>query len=208
MDPIMKPHSSSKAFSLIELLIVISVIGILLAIAAPNVFSLLNAHTLTGEGTLLRNKLTLAQQKALSGNADVEFRFFKMADLENAESESQYRSFQLFMHNSVGEMEPITELLRIKPPVYINERMSTLIEGGTASGKYEVTEGGKKVEREYKGFRFKPDGSTDLGGRSSAGDTWYVVLVQGTENLGGTLPNNYFVVQLDPYNGRVSEYRP
>ncbi|HRX55833.1 MAG TPA: Verru_Chthon cassette protein D, partial [Verrucomicrobiales bacterium] len=143
----MKPHSSSKAFSLIELLIVISVIGILLAIAAPNVFSLLNAHTLTGEGTLLRNKLTLAQQKALSGNADVEFRFFKMADLENAESESQYRSFQLFMHNSVGEMEPITELLRIKPPVYINERMSTLIEGGTASGKYEVTEGGKKVER-------------------------------------------------------------
>lgn len=198
-----------KGFSLLELLIVISVIGILLAIAAPNIFSLLNAHTLTGEGTLLRNKLTLAQQKALAGNADVEVRFFDMADVDNADTKNRYRAFQLFNYNEVGEMVPLTELFRIKPPAYINSTLSTLLTGTSASGKYEVVEGSSRVERNYVGFRFRPDGSTDLDVRAPGGDTWYVTLVQGEENLGGgSLPKNYFIVQVEPFNGRVSEFRP
>lgn len=206
----MKIKNSKRGFSLVELLIVVSVIGILLAIAAPNVFSLLNAHTLTGEGTLLRNKLTLAQQMALAKNSDVEVRFFKMEEEGSAGGRGSYRAFQLFMYNELGEMNPITDLFRVKPPAFLNENMSTLLgAGSTAEGRYEVNEGSRKVSREFVGFRFKPDGSTDLDIYAPSGDTWYLVLIQGEENLGGsTLPKNYFVVQVDPFNGRVTEFRP
>jgi hypothetical protein len=40
----------------------------------------MQASGLTADGEFLRNKLTQAQQVALSKNADVEVRYFKMAD--------------------------------------------------------------------------------------------------------------------------------
>ena len=68
-----------------------SVLGVLLALAAPNLFSLMQASGLSSDGSFIRNKLTQAQQLALSKNADVEVRFFKMADQSAAEIEKRFR---------------------------------------------------------------------------------------------------------------------
>lgn len=207
-------RSLSAAFSLIEMLVVVSVVGLLLAFAAPQLFSLVQSSSLTSEGTFLRNKLSQAQQIALSQNTDVEVRFFKMRDAGNAETEDAFRGFQFFRYNQYGQLLPVSEFFRIKPPIVINEPLSTLVSPSGADQDYLSPSTGMalipvlsdQTSFEYMSFRFRPDGSTDLPGKSGS-DTWYITLVKGLANT-AEVPDNYFTVQLDPFNGRVTSYRP
>lgn len=212
-------------FSLIEMLIVMSVLGVLMALAAPNLFTLMQASGLTSDGEFIRNKLTQAQQLALSKNADVEVRFFKMADASAAEFDEKYRGVQFFQFNERGKLEPVSRFFRIKPPVVVSEELSTLLtpnQGNSEDQEYgfispstgvgEVPSTGFGTSQqsgvEYTAFRFRPDGSTDLPGRARGGsDTWYLTLVKG-ENEAGGVPDNYFTIQVDPFNGKVAVFRP
>ncbi|MDF1816486.1 MAG: hypothetical protein P1V20_30070, partial [Verrucomicrobiales bacterium] len=68
--------------------------------------------------------------------------------------------------------------------------------------------GSEKKDMEYVAFRFRPDGSTDLPSRAGK-DTWYLTLVQGEGAArGNEMPRNYVCLQVNPYNGVVSEFRP
>jgi len=212
------------AFSLIELMVVLGVVGLLLAFAAPNLLSLISANTLTAEGQVVRNQLTYAQQLAISKSADVEVRFFKMPDYSNARTEEAFRAFQLFQYNQEGELAPISTFFRIRSPVAVHETLSTLVDpraNGSAndkqfgfaaptSGRAEAPagDGGRMQTTDYVAFRFRPDGSTDLPHRTSGGDTWYLTLVQGEGAARSSKPDNYLCLQVNPYNGQVSEFRP
>ncbi len=217
--------SKRSAFSLIELMVVLAVVGLLLAFAAPNLFSLISANTLTGEGTLLRNQFTYAQQIAVSKSADVEVRFFKVKDSDSARTEESFGAYQLFQYNQDGDMAPVSTLFRIRAPVAINERLSPLLDPSANSssakdrkfgyaapttGHHDVPtgRGGDIVSTEYVSFRFRPDGSTDLPNRSKGGDTWYITLVQGEGAIEAERPSNFVCLQVNPYNGQIGEFRP
>lgn len=227
----------SRGFSLIELMVVLGVVGLLMAFAAPNLFSLITSNSLTGEGVVLRNQLTLAQQEALTKSSDIEVRFFKYTDSAAASTEDKFVGYQLFRYrtnkelealggniNSENEMVQFSEFFRIKAPVAIHEDLSTLINGkgsdstrndrkyGFDSPREGFAEaptgvGGKKEKTEYVSFRFRPDGSTDLPYKSGD-DTWYITLVQGEGALQTQDPPNYVCLQVNPYNGQVTEFRP
>lgn len=216
---------SRAAFSLIELMVVLGIVGLLLAFAAPNLFSLITSNTLSGEGTVLRNQLTLAQQLAVSRSADVEIRFFKMKNEDAAQTDDAFRAFQLFQYNSKGELAPISQYFRVRAPVAIHDGLSTLLNtksGGATSddkrygfdspraGTADAPsgEGGELKPTPYVSFRFRPDGSTDLPHRTGSSDTWYITMVQGEGALQSNRPDNYFCLQVNPYNGQVSEFRP
>lgn len=217
-------QTTTRAFSLIELMLVLSVVGLLLAFAAPNLFSLMTANSLTAEGTLLRNQLTLAQQEAVSKSADVEIRFFYMTDASAAQVEEAFRGYQLFQYNREGELAPISQFFRIRAPVTVSTVLSTILDKsnrgdsgdefyGFASprtGTYEAPagSGGSLESTNYVAFRFRPDGSTDLPNRAGGSDTWYVTLVQGEGAAENSDPDNYVCLQVNPYNGKVSEFRP
>ncbi|NNE90379.1 MAG: Verru_Chthon cassette protein D [Verrucomicrobiales bacterium] len=211
----------SHAFSLIEMMIVLTVIGILLAFAAPDLFSLMQSSSLSSEGSYLRNQLTQAQQLALAKNSDVEIRFFKLADFAAAETQEGYRAYQLFQYNREGKMIEVSRFYRINSPIILSERLSTLLNAGSgqtsddkkfgfvspSAGKYEIPVGTRKEETDYVAFRFRPDGSTDLPNRSS-GDTWYLTLVQGEGAVEDSDPDNFYCLQVNPYNGQITEFRP
>ncbi len=219
------PRFSRSAFSLIELMVVLGVVGLLLAFAAPNLLSLISATSLSGEGQVLRNQLTYAQQIAISKSADVEVRFFKMPDFANARTDEAFRGFQLYQYNVNGELAPISTFFRIRTPVAIHERLSTLLDPGASGasarerrfgfsaptqGMAEAPagQGGRMQSTQYVAFRFRPDGSTDLPFRTASQDTWYITLVQGEGATQSASPANYLCLQVNPYNGQVSEFRP
>jgi uncharacterized protein (TIGR02596 family) len=213
-----------RAFSLIELMVVLGVVGLLLAFAAPNLLSLISANTLTAEGQVVRNQLTYAQQLAISKSADVEVRFYRMPDLANARPDEAFRAFQLFQYNQEGVLAPISTFFRIRSPVAVHETLSTLLDpraNGSARDKQfgfaspttgqdqaPAGEGGAMRQTDYVAFRFRPDGSTDLPHRTSNRDTWYITLVQGEGAIRSPSPDNYLCLQVNPYNGQVSEFRP
>ena len=177
------------------------------------------------EGTVLRNQLTYAQQIAVSKNSDVEVRFFKMTDYSAAQTEEAFRAYQLYQYNAEGQLIPISAFFRIKSPVGVHESLSTILNsnsgGGTSvdkmygfdspkqgSAEAPTGEGGSLRLTPYVAFRFRPDGSTDLPYRTGNKDTWYITLVQGEGAMQKNDPDNYLCLQVNPYNGQVSEFRP
>ena len=229
MNRFMKIEANSvmarRGFSLIEMMVVLGVVGLLLAMSAPNLFSLLTSTSLSGEGSVLRNQLTYAQQIAVSKSSDVEVRFFKYAEAASAQPDERFRAYQLYQYNREGDMEAISEFFKIKAPVAVNEELTTILDpsmgaqsgkeqiyGSTAptAGKATVALGGEGGQQsvDYVAFRFRPDGSTDLKHRAGSNDTWYITLVQGETNVEESDPPNYLCLQVNPYNGQVSEFRP
>lgn len=215
-------ETKNRGFSLIELMVVLGLIGLLMAFAAPNMLSLMTSNSLTGEGVFLENQLTLAQQTATAMSADVEVRFFRTADENSAQLESAYRAYQLFQYNERGQMESISNVFRIRSPIVLSEALSPLLTPGLGSdaqsrrfgfsspreGSIAVSAFGNEMTP-YVSFRFRPDGSTDLPSRSGEGaDTWYLTLVQGEGAANDQNPDNFVCLQVNPYNGKVTQYRP
>jgi len=215
--------TKKRGFSLIEMMLVLAVVGLLMALAAPNLFSLMSASTLTSQGSVVRNQLTFAQQKAVSLSADVEVRFFKVADFSSARTDAVFSAFQLFQYNREGDMVPISKFIRIRNPVAIHEGLSTLLQPGVGSTKedkkfgydsprtdfYDAPSGtgGELASSQYVSFRFRPDGGTDLPAKAGT-DTWYLTLVQGEGAIEDSEPDNFVCLQINPHNGQITEFRP
>jgi len=206
----------SSGFTLMEMLVVLTVIGVLFAFSAPQLFSLLGSNSLSSAGSLMKTKLTQAQQMALSKNIDVEVRFFKFSDSLQAQIEDEIRGFQFFIYDETGEAVPNTQFFRVQAPVVISSdsRLSTLVQAGgkgrsPLAGQCEIPRGSGngRETADYVSFRFRPDGSTDLPISSGGNNTWHVTLIEESSDASG-IPDNFFTIQIDPYNGKITEYRP
>ncbi len=208
-----------RGFSLAELLIVITVIAFLLAMAAPNIFSLMRSNELSTQGDIFHNRLTLAQQQALSTNADVEVRFYKYKDDNNAQPTEEFRAMQFFQYDKEGKLAPISELFILNDPIVFGTGQfngyslsSVLTERGTDL-QADVKRFGSGVSRAvYRSFRFHPDGSTNLNSSSNNSSSvqpiWHITMVEERPSTQQTQIYNYFSVQIDPFNGSLREYRP
>lgn len=206
-----------RGWSLAEMLVVITVVGFLLAMAAPNLFSLLRASELSSQGEVFRNWLAQAQQQALATGSDVEVRFYEFHDVNNAQIVDEYRACQYFQYNEQGVLVPLVEIYRFNDPVMLSRQLSSILDPGrpglTTGTVDAITYFGSGLETErvkYRSFRFRPDGSTDLPkndqGTNTEGGGWYLTMVADEGNA--ATPRNFYCVQIDPFNGSIREYRP
>jgi uncharacterized protein (TIGR02596 family) len=207
--PIHRRNSQQQGWSLAEMLVVITVVGFLLAMAAPNLFSLVRASELSSQGEVLRNWLAQAQQQALSTGSDVEVRFYTFNDLANAQIVEQYRACQSFQRNDNGDPVPLVEVYRLNEPTMFSGPLSTLLDPskpGLESGSVDAAAFfGSGVEAgrvKFRSFRFRPDGSTDL----PKNEQWYLTLV--ADEGASPTPKNFFCLQIDPFNGSIRDYQP
>jgi|GEM_PF-4840886 len=228
----------SGAFTLVELLIVCAVIALLLAMILPPLVNTMAASRLTSAGDRLQSLLAQAQQIALSDGRPVEVRLYRHRLDNSSASGFHYRTAYLLRYYDIGEASPVLGesgvTLTAPMKLYAGESLmlpdgvvmasataaSSLLsftpvsgEGGTTD-TYILTPGGKAPyqfpsdEYEFQSFVFRPT-STNL--PSGTSDKWFVTLISDTEESEGKamadIPN-YYCVQVDPVNGRVTTYRP
>ena len=125
--------SRSRAFTLIELIIVITIIGIMMAFTVPAITGALKANKLSQSSDLLRSQLAYAQLQAQKENAPIQVRFFQYNDPSLPGETEKFRAYQLFRRKAfdksdrnagragqnVEVMEPISPLRKLPPPHHL-----------------------------------------------------------------------------------------
>lgn len=215
-----------SAFSLIELIIVISVIVIIAAFTMPAMNTILRGSHLTQASGILVGQLNIARQQALSRNRPVEVRFYRYADPEiPGESVSDpktghYRAMQLFEVLPSGVALPIDKIQVLPGGTIfaysegtglssILDKASAGVDGGQQPGVNDKNAPrlprGVDSNYEYASIRFNPDGSTN---KSPTGK-WFVTVVNINDPVDATKPPpNFFTVQVDPVTGVTRTFRP
>ena len=209
------------AFSLVELLVVITIIAIIAGFAVPAVTGILRGSALTQASQLLTDQLSMGRQLALRKNRAVELRIYKFADPEvpgevlATESTWQFRAFQLFEVLESGIAVPLDKVQRFPSGIVMNgtKELSSLI-AGTGQTLKAVTDKDLKLPRgvdknyKYVSFRFLQDGSTTLLATQAGG--WFVTLHNMNDRGANatTPPANFFTLQLDPVSGSTKAFRP
>jgi len=200
-------------FSLIEILVVVSIVAAITAATLPAFNQLIFGSNLIVSGELLRDNLTLARQTSLTRNRPVEVRFYKLQG-SNASS-PEYQALQLFIQNPNGIYEALTKVIYFRKSIILstdtelsslfdtNKLKTAIGEGGTADFKLP----GVGTDYEYLAFNFKPDGGTNLS--QVKPQDCYVTLVSNTAvTADGQAPSNFVTVQIDPVVGKISVLRP
>ncbi len=188
-----------NAFSLVELLVVISIIGLLIAIAVPAWNGIADGQRLTSASESLSGGLRLARQLALAKSTPVEFRLYKVMPSDGISA--SYCAYALYQITDFGITNQLAELTYFSN----GTSLSTATMNGTSYSTLLTNGPGiDSSSRDYNSFKFRPDGSTDLPPSSR----WYATLVRDREATNTTLPPNYITIQIDPLNGNVRSFRP
>jgi uncharacterized protein (TIGR02596 family) len=200
------------AFTLIEMITVITIVAALMVIATPYLVGTIQANRLTSAGESLMFRIARLQQIVATTGKSAELRFYKFEH----EGVMGYHAYQLYAHS-----EATGELTALENPVYLKGDNIGFVEGtlsplldpaahGTTTGAWPrpaEDEPFKSMAAEYVRVAFYPDGSTSL---TVPLRTSYLTLAGDNDITEGAsaAPSNYYTIQLDPVTGRAKSYRP
>ena len=215
------PSDQSKsAFSLVELLVVITIIGIISAFAVPAVGHLLKGSSITQAANMLTDQCAAARQQALARNRSVEVRFYKFLNPEEPGGISQFRAMQFFEIADGGVPNPTGKITRFPDTVIMSSdaALSSILNDTAAHPLTKPAANDPDLPRgvgrnyEYVAFRFQPDGATSLsptGGPSNG--KWFITAHLSNDlakATGGNPPPNFFTWMIDPVSGSTKVMRP
>jgi uncharacterized protein (TIGR02596 family) len=195
------PSFRKRAFSLIEILAVVAILGILMAFVAPAIISSLGASNLNKAGQTIGDQIALARQEALTRNREVQIRFYYISNGQDA----GWRAIQIWRVESSDDK--FTDIAV--------SRLQRLPEGITISGDPSLSpllKADQSVQGEsnlpggiasYSGFRFLPGGGT---GDALTTANNFVTVQSSLETRNP--PKNFYTVQVHPLTGKVSVFRP
>ena len=207
-------------FSLVELLVVLTIVCIISAATVPAFQSVLESNALTQGGQTLVGEINLARQIASSRNMSVQVRLIQLAEIANS-SATGYNAIQLWGTPS-GSSAPVAlnSLVILPAPVVISQdttNYSKLLASGdavAASSTMQVTAGAVS----FMAFSIMPSGMIPVTnvstGQASQMQATYLSVVparfgaaSATPGTSGA-PANYLVVQMNPDTSSTVVYRP
>lgn len=224
-------QTRSAAFTLIEMLVVVTIIVLLLAFSTPALMRTMQATRVTSAGDALMGAISEAQQIAFAQNVPVEMRFFKYPD--GLDTEMNFRSYQVFKitqqfegDGSIDENPvPIGNVVRMTENVIIVPDASLSPILAPSSGDMQDTRQGSNIgysgvtDARYNALRFMPDGTCRSVGVTTAGmaaltfnslpqSFLTIASESGQPITADNLPKNFYTIQIDPFTGKARNYKP
>lgn len=208
-----RSRSHSPGFSLLELLIVMTIIVVMASLMGPSLNSALRGTALTQATDKVLGVLSIAHQTAISKAQTVEVRFYSYVNPETPGDTGQGHAIQAFSVDDNGNFTPLMKAQILPNSVIMatNSTLSTLM--GQTNGTVPATYAIPRVSNNYScaSFQFYRSGSTSLASSSQTTNVWGVTVVNLTDmNAANSskLPVNYATVVIDPYNGSLKTFRP
>jgi uncharacterized protein (TIGR02596 family) len=201
----------AAAFTMIEMIAVVSIVAVLITFSAPYVTGVLNATRLRTAADTVYNRMLEAQSLALLFNTDVELRLYEVPDLIDSTSRPTLRKLRVLTLQppdvddeaataSGGVFEPVGAITHLEQGVEINPapEYSSIIDLGFVDAPEEDAHG------RYVAVRFRSDGSASL----LPGKPWFLTLHEKDAHLRGTKLRNFVTIQIDPATGRLRSFQP
>lgn len=202
----------TRAFTLIEIMVVLLVISIIIAFTIPAIGPALNGSKLKQASDAIEGVLSVAKQVSLTENETVQMRFYKYDDEEAPGDAEQYRAVQAVIerrdpedHQDVLEIVPVTKVVPLPMPYIISPsaQFSTLVqEQGRQSG---IADTPRADNADWVGFEFRPDGTTNL--TTVPEEHFTITIMAEKQELESELPKEYITLLLDPFNGQVRRFQ-
>lgn len=202
--------SRRSGFTLVEMLVVVSISTLLLSLAANVAQDVVVGNQITTAGETVTDELRLARHTAQVRNRVVEVRFYKPTAPDAMGDNVGVNSLQTFIYDQDNrEAKPVREVRRLPEAVRISEDTSLSPLLGESRIKTDWKEGDMQISLPDAGtdysvyrIRFLPDGSTDL----NAQQQWFLTLYGRNDQ--DHPPANYVTVQVKPARGTVRSFRP
>lgn len=186
---------NSQAFSLVELLVVMALIGILAVLAIPAFNAIGGGHAVTREGQVLNDQINLARQIAITRNRETELRLIAYPG-----PEGESWALQIFEAESGA---PLHRLVKLADNVVISRAsdlspLLDILDSSTAA--YPQLGSGTCA---YQAVTFRPNGRVK--GSYPVRQDFLTLHLRRDSSA---TPVNYFTLQIQPLTGRLSTFRP
>ncbi|MGE9267494.1 MAG: Verru_Chthon cassette protein D, partial [Verrucomicrobiales bacterium] len=205
----MKHSLHYRAFSLIELLAVITVIGILMAIAIPIVTNQPTSARISGDADTLQSQLAYARTLAVANGQATEIRFYRRPLPGLDGRDEVFRSYQILQYDEDndyfvpdGRIQDLEgDNLILDDATYSSLAESSRIQSADPNAMATGNRAAHGLD--YFAIHFNPDGSTSLG--KGGGDLWFLTIAdfRESENSSDDPAANFVTLQIDPHNGTL-----
>jgi len=204
---------SSQAFSLLELLVVMAIVGALSAVAVGTFNQTLRGTRITSTAQAVSDAMSLARNTALARNVPVQLRFYKLPDIDLPNgAPTIYRGMQIFVCESRAT-NALTKPILFPQQIVIsaNAKKSSILQ------LTETTPGGSDPAKlsgmtyTYIFMTFGANGIVQPASNALLTSTneWYVTL-QAQRDLAtdSSWPINYATVKINPVTGSTQIFQP
>lgn len=188
-----------SAFSMTELLVVISIMVMMLSLAVPAGVSLMESNNITRAGQMVADQIRVARQIAAAKNIPVEVRLIKT----DSSSGAGYNAVQLwttqFTTNAVSRLSKLPQSIAISE----NPTNSGLL-ASTTSDSMSIP---SNSSAQYVAFKVMPSGLVST--TANMNNLFMTVLSSRYASATtATLPRNYVIIQINPSTGSALSFQP
>lgn len=199
----MKRSASSRAFSLVELLLVVAIIGILLVLTVPSLTNVSRSMSLSRSGQSLADAILLCQQQATTLNRRAFVRLIKLPDEAGTVA---CRGVQPWIvKDDAGTLVPLSRVISFPSGIVITVEpsLSPILQSPPATNGTMPVSG---KTRDYVSFTVLANGG--LENVTSTNSFLTLVHENYSAKSASARPVNFFTVNINPVTGEVSTFQP